>query len=85
MIFQSFTKKNPCKKEADIVQQGNGMRSLPCEECGRGLVPKGSESSETKRGGLQDPRVPELSCPLAGHDQKIKHPSKHEAAIMSEI
>lgn len=49
MIFQSSTKKNPCKKEAEVVQEGDGMRSQLCEECGRGLTQKRSESSETDR------------------------------------
>lgn len=39
MIFQSSTKNSFNEKEAEIVQEGEEeLRSLFCEECGRGLT-----------------------------------------------
>lgn len=52
MIFQSSTKKSPCKKEAERVQEMSEMSSLLCEERGRGLTRKGNSSSERERGGV---------------------------------
>ena len=52
VIFQSSTKKNPCKKEAETVQEMSEMSSLLCEECGRGLTQKENASSERERGGV---------------------------------
>lgn len=48
-FFQCSTKQSPSKKEAEIVHAGDGMRSLICEESGRGLTQKQTESSETER------------------------------------
>ena len=51
MVSQSFTKKNPHKKEAKTVQERSEMSSLLCEDCGRGLTQRGSKPSERDRGG----------------------------------